>query len=377
MTRDIVIIGAGLAGSGLAAALSDLGWDVLLLERDRFPRHKVCGEFLSPEAQTTLQSLKLDAAVVGQRPVSIERVSLVSQRGRVVESPLPGPGWGLSRERLDHTLATAAQQRGVELWTETTVTRYEPCDNGYLVHATRQHKAVTIHTRVLIAACGRHTAAGLPPQASTRRRTQQGIGVKAHFEDLPAPATVELYFFPGGYVGVGPVEEGLVNVCLLAGYATFAGHAKQIPAMLDAVAKWNPAFGRRIAGGVLLPQTALAVAPVDAFRRATPWDGMGCVGDAAAMIPPLCGDGMAMALRSAEICAPLANAYLAGALTRNAWAALYSQQWQAEFAQRLRVGRALQRLLAAPGLAERLIRLGQVVPGLVKLLVRATRGAHP
>jgi flavin-dependent dehydrogenase len=175
---------------------------------------------------------------------------------------------------------------------------------------------------------------------------------------------------------VGPVEEGLVNVCLLVRYATFAGQTKQIPEMLAAVAQWNPAFGRRLNGGVLMPETALAVAPVDTFRRAIPWDGISCVGDTAAMIPPLCGDGMAMALRSAEICAPLADAYLAGALTRSAWATLYTNQWQAEFASRLHVGRVLQRTLAAPGLAEGLLQLGQFVPGLVRLMVQATRGPH-
>ncbi len=107
--RDVVVIGAGLAGSGIAATLAQQGWDVLLIERDAFPRHKVCGEFLSPESQASLHALGLYAAVAALDPCPVTNVRLVTQNGAIVEAALPGHAWGVSRYALDGALATAAQ----------------------------------------------------------------------------------------------------------------------------------------------------------------------------------------------------------------------------------------------------------------------------
>jgi flavin-dependent dehydrogenase len=371
---DVLIIGAGLAGSAIAIALAGRGWDVLLVERDRFPRHKVCGEFISPEAQTTLAALGLKEMVAGLQPAPIQQATLVTGQGKTLHVSLPGIAWGVSRYRLDAALATAAQQRGAQLCTETTVLGYEPTATGYTVHLRGKQGSGKVQARALIAAGGRHTLASLPPRARPPGRAQQRVGVKGHFGGVAMPAAVELFFFPGGYAGVSPIENGGVNLCLLADYAAFARAGRQIESMLDAVVHWNPALGRRLADGVLLPGTGVAVAPVDTGRPATPWDEIACVGDSAAMIPPLCGDGMAMALRSAELCAPLADAYLRGALSLAGWAEQYCRLWQGEFAGRLRTGRALEWALGQPLLANGLICLGQVAPPLASYLVQATRG---
>jgi flavin-dependent dehydrogenase len=92
------------------------------------------------------------------------------------------------------------------------------------------------------------------------------------------------------------------------------------------------------------------------------------------MIPPLCGDGMAMALRGAELCAPLAHDFLRGACSLDAWASAYSAAWHREFDGPVRVGRRLQALLGRPGLGSALLGLGSVLRPLPAWLVRATRG---
>jgi flavin-dependent dehydrogenase len=200
------------------------------------------------------------------------------------------------------------------------------------------------------------------------------VGVKGHYAGIAMPPTVELFFFPGGYAGVSPVEGGRVNVCLLASYSAFTQAGKRVETMLAAAATWNKALGQRLAGGCLLPETAITVAPVDVYRPATPWDGVACLGDAAAMIPPLCGDGMAMALRSAALCVPLAHDYLTGSVSLAGWASEYRRRWHVEFDQRLCVGRLLQRLLAIPLVSDQFVRLGRLAPGLAAYFVRATRG---
>lgn len=372
--HDVLIIGAGLAGSSLAAVLASQGWDVLLVERDHFPRHKVCGEFLSPEVQRSLQALGLHTDVAALTPAPVQQARLVTQTGRTVEMPLPGCAWGLSRYALDHALATAAEQSGAILWTGATVKAYQCTADGYVVQVRKGEEMLNVQTRALIAACGRHSQAALPPKERPLARHQQFVGVKCHYAGVTMPAQVELFLFPGGYAGINPIEQGRVNVCLLASYPAFAQAGKRVDKMIATAARANPTLGQRLAEGQALPETAASVAPVDTYRLAAPWDGIACVGDAAVMIPPLCGDGMAMALRSAELCAPLAHAFLQGALSLDGWAAAYQKTWHAEFDQRLRIARLLQRALNIPWLSNLGVDVGRLIPGLGAYLVQATRG---
>lgn len=372
-SRDVIIIGAGPAGSSLAAALVDRGWDVLLVERDHLPRHKVCGEFLSPEAQVSLRNLDLFEAVAALHPCAVSAATIVTQSGIQFTTPLPGQAWGISRFAMDAALATVATRRGVELWANATVRSFAEDAQGYTVRVGRHNRIETVTTRTIIAAGGRHTQPGLPPRSRPLARRQRAIGVKAHYRGVTMPAAVELFFFPGGYVGINNIEDGRVNVCLLASYTSFAQAGKQVGAMLAMIAQWNPAFGARLGDGQIVHESIATVAPVDPYRPARPWDGIACVGDSAVMITPLCGDGMAMALRSAELCAPLADAYLLGRCSRAEWTAAYQRDWHAEFDRRLRLGRVLQRCLSRPWLANHLLRLGRTVPALAAYLVRATR----
>jgi flavin-dependent dehydrogenase len=361
----------------MATALARHGWDVLLAERDRFPRHKVCGEFLSYEAQATLEALGLRQDVVRLAPTALTGATITTQHGSTIKIPLPGCAWGVSRYTFDATLATAAERRGAELCTRHVVQRIEPQHHGFVVHVQNEAGVVAIRTRAVIAACGRHTGPALPPKTRQAQRTPlrlQAVGVRCHYQRIEMPPVVELFFFAGGYAGVNPVENGCVNVCLMLSHDAFARAGRTIDGLLTAAQDWNPALRRRLTGGVMAPETAVAVAPVDLSRPAAPWDGVACLGDTAAMISPLCGDGMAMALRSAELCAPLAHQFLAGSLTLTEWKAQYVQQWHAEFDHRLRIGRLLQKLLTTPLLSALLVQTGRLAPGLARYLVRATRG---
>lgn len=380
MTHDVVILGAGPAGSTLAAVLGRLGWDVVLLERRNFPHHKVCGEFLSPESQASLQAMGLHAMVAGLKPALITRAKLVSPAGIAVQTTLPGCAWGLSRFALDDTLARAAQKYGVDLRSNITATAIHQTTGGFEVALRSRSGAETIQARAVIAACGRYSVSGLPPYRQSNqaqlRRSQQSralIGVKCHYEGMVMPAQTELFFFPGGYAGINRIEGGRVNLCLLTTPAAFARAGQSIGAICQAVARWNPALGRRLAGGHILPETGVAVAPVDLNRPASPWAGVPCLGDTAVMIPPLCGDGIAMALRSAELCASLAHGFLQEHLSLTDWQAAYQTSWHAEFDRPVRVGRMLQAILNRPLLSDAFMGLGRLMPWFVTTLVQATR----
>lgn len=370
---DVIILGAGPAGSSLASAVAKKGWDTLLLDRCRFPHHKVCGEFLSPEAQETLHRLDLYPAVKALSPCPINQVCLVSARGITAQAPLPGSAWGISRYKLDTALVAAAEQNGVEVRTGLTATAVQPVKEKFSVELRQKTGAATLRARAVIAACGRYTRPGLPP-ASSSNSGQLCVGLKCHYRNVLMPAQVELYFFPGGYAGVNPVEGGQVNVGLLVTQTAFDRTGKRVQSIIEKIScDWNPALGKRLSAGIALPETEAAVAPVYLDRPATPWDGIACVGDTAVMIPPLCGDGMAMALRSAELCGEPAHRFLTGELSLSGWQSAYQQAWHTEFDQPLRIGRYLQKASNLPLLLNGVIRFGHFFPWVVKQMVKATR----
>lgn len=375
---DVAVVGAGIAGSALAAALAQQGWRVTVIERDQLPRHKVCGEFLSPEAQQSLHALGLYPAVHAQQPVPLDAAKLISSKGQSLAIPLPGVAWGLSRFALDAALATAAVTQGATLRSETLVRSYTGTAQGYRLHCRHTAGEETISARALIMACGRQSSHELPPRPrpghqQTRRRY---VGIKMHFQALPMAAQTELYLLPGGYAGINPVEGGAVNLCALLDYPTFAAAGKGVLPAIAAMGEWNPPLAERLAGATPLPATACVIAGVDTGRQPRPWDEVACVGDTAAMIPPLCGDGMAMALRSAEICAGLADDFLRGKRTLTAWQAAYSQQWHHEFDRRLQLGQGVQWALGVPYLRSGLLWAGRLMPPLARYVVKATRGSE-
>jgi flavin-dependent dehydrogenase len=373
---DIAILGGGLAGSSLAATLSRKGWNVVVLERRNLPKHKVCGEFLSPETQGILQRTELYDTVAGLQPATMEHALLTAPAGVSLRLALPGTAWGVSRFALDAALLEAAAQAGAVVQTGVTALDIAAQKQGCAVSIRRGQAPETLQARAVIVACGRHPPAALrtPSEMESFKQHPKHIGIKCHYRGIRLSPQVELYLFPGGYVGLSPVEQGHNNLCLLATYQALTAAGGSVSSLLTAIRHWNPALNRRLEGGEIVPGSQVTVAAVDTARPALPWDNVARVGDAVTMIPPLCGDGMAMALRSAEICAPLAHDYLRGSSTLAEWSQRYSQQWHQEFDHILLVGRALQVCLMRPGLAESTLLLGNLLPMFAQQAVRLTRG---
>ncbi len=370
---DIAVIGAGPAGSSAAAALATLGWQVLLIERDRFPRHKVCGEFLSPESQATLDELGTFADLAALHPVQLKKVQLFSRQGSELVVPLPQMGWGVSRYAMDTALAQCAERRGATLWQESTATALSRSTGIHKLTIRRDGETIDVYARAVLLAGGRAVTAKLLAEPTAARTNRLNVGIKAHYAGASMPAQVDLYLFDGGYVGINPVESGAVNVCLLASYAAFAKAGRDPIGMIEWIAGQNPAFARRLHDTVLLQESVCSVAAVDTGLPSRPWNGVACIGDAATMIPPLSGDGMAMALHAAALCVPHADAYLRGAIDEATWERRYTTEWHRAFDRRLRAARSLQALLNSAA-GDLLLRAGKIVPLAANFMLRATRG---
>lgn len=373
--RDVIVIGAGPAGSCVAAGLAQRGWDVLLLEKDRFPRHKVCGEFLSPESQQSLAGCGLFEDVRTLSPHPITRALLVSQGGAEIRVDLPGTAWGVSRRSMDQALAQGAERHGATFREGQRVMGSIRKDQHYSVELS---DGVVEEARMVLFACGRHSSSSLPPHTALPARSKLHVGAKVHYRNLKPSQSVELFFFDGGYCGINSIEGGNANVCLLSTYRAFADSGRSVTEILKSAANANSALARRLADGSPVQESACAVAPVDVFRAPTVWaDGAPAVGDTAAMIPPLCGDGMAMALRSAELCTPLVHEFLKNCFDQPELHRRYASAWNREFSSRLRMGRWLQRLLDQGAMTEMIMGIGGRLPFLSAYLVQATRGTPP
>jgi flavin-dependent dehydrogenase len=370
---DAAVLGAGVAGAAAAKAVAERGWKTVLIDRGAFPRHKVCGEFLSPEAARTLDGLGLDDAVAALNPGAVVKARLIFGAGEPLDVPLPGTAAGISRYALDAALHRAALDAGAQVRTGTTVTAVVPEAFGYRVTWRSGKTNETLSVRAVIAAWGANPRAGLPGHRRLGAAGNGFVGVKSHFRGIEADGAVELYFFAGGYAGIVPVEGGRCNVAALLDRRAFPAAEPTVPGLIRAAAERSPPLKARLAGAEPVPGSQAAVAPVDLTRKPVAWTLVPHVGDAALMIPPLCGDGMSVALRSAQLCSGLADRYLRGEITLQAWRDEYAGRLLRECRGPLRWGRLLQRLAALPQ-AERLLpALGRRMPGLAVRLVQATR----
>ena len=380
---SVAIIGGGPAGSALAALLAAQGRRPILLERDNFPRPKLCGEFLSMEAQGLLARIGCMEEVKALRPVPLTRARFFSPSGHEAAFDLGAQAWGLSRTALDESLFRHAQKRGALAFEGAAVTRLTPMGEGALLEVTLRRSDGTVGVSRLraervVAAYGRRNGLDKTLGRADASRRRSFVGYKLHHKLRPGAnaaaasltGTVEIHLFDGGYCGVSVVEDGSVNVCLLAHERvlkpTDGTALRDLPAFLS---RLSPSLRARCAD--LLPAgEPLAAAQLDFSARTTGAGPILFVGDAAGMIAPLCGDGQAMALEGAVLLAELMAHGDAPTLARR-----WETAWRERFATRLRVGSGLQDLLIRPGPARAVVKLVAAWPGLAAPWIALTRGA--
>ncbi len=296
MKFDVAIVGAGPAGSTLAALLARRGAAVALIDRDEFPRDKLCGEFLSYDALPILQR----AGVQLDTP-QITRCRVVSRRC-VYELEFPKAARGVSRQLLDDLLFRTAVGAGAQPLTGSTAVDLFP------LTIERGGERQTIETRVIVGAWGRwgrfDTLLG---RRFVRDHSHRHFGFKRHYvERRPPPAahTIELYSYRGGYLGVSPVENGITNICGLVHASRLAGHKGKWQTFVDTIRSEEPRLDAMYSRFEPAQDGFLSSEPV-IFRARSPVErDVIMIGDASGIVDPLTGNGMAMAVQSAMLAAP-------------------------------------------------------------------------
>ena len=374
---DVVVIGAGPAGSAAAGCLAGRGRRVLIVEKDRFPRRKVCGDFLSASAAEALDVLGLRGEIEREAE-RIRRGTLAVAGGREIPFRLPEAALSLSRERLDARLASWAETQGAQSRFGALVHGIEGSPAGFRVRFSEGPNESQVEARHVVAAWGRW-------DAMDRARTPQGrhghlfLGWCREFapdEDVVPAGRVGLYLFPGGYCGLSRVEGGGVHFAGLVDHATRRRLAPGWDAVVAHARDSNRALDRAL--DRLTPSTDFKGAgPVYLEAKPPTKGGALMVGDAAGVVDPFSGQGLACALASGILAATTLEKGFSGALAWNDVPRAYAAAWKARFRKRFGWSAAFRHLVSRPGVARAAARWagGRLVRSAIRRLETGGEGA--
>ncbi len=363
-----MVIGGGLAGLVSALGLARAGLQVALVEKKAYPFHRVCGEYISNEALPYLRRLGVQISRLA--PARISRFMLTSPTGNALHAKLDLGGFGLSRYTLDHYLYELAQQQGVEFVLQQTVQQVNFDQNEFTTHLSN---GKSINAQVVIGAFGKRSNLDRQLQRGFFKARSPYVGVKYHIKyDFPRDL-IALHNFNDGYAGTSAIEDGKYCLCYLTTRDNLKKHGS-IPAMEQAILYRNPHLRSIFEEAEFLYPQPEVINEISFATKTCVENHMLMCGDAAGMITPLCGNGMAMAIHAAKIATDQTHLYFAGGRSRQELEQQYTLAWQNQFASRLRLGRTVQQLFGGPLLSEAAVGLLKTVPPAVRLIMRQTHG---
>lgn len=364
---DILIAGGGLAGLTCAIHLALEGLSVVLIEKEVYPHHKVCGEYISNEVLPYLRSIDADPELLS--PVRIDELRFTTATGKQLNTALPLGGFGLSRFRFDEFLYTRALQKGCLIITDQVTDIKGSIGNfEVLTHAGKRFAA-----EIVLGAFGKRSTLDIKLQRPFIQKKSPWLAVKAHYKGQHDSNVVGLHTFEGGYCGVSKVEHDVINICYLVQYQSFKKY-KNIEEHKQQVLYRNPMLKNTFEQAVCLFDKPLTISQVSFEHKAAVEDHILMIGDTAGLIHPLCGNGMAMAIHSAKIASELVTRYCNKEIDGETLEQLYSNEWNLMFRQRLNTGRYIAALLQKEKLSSWLTGVMVLFPGLLPLLIKKTHG---
>lgn len=388
---DVAIAGAGPAGTSAAIQLAMDGARVLLVEEKRFPRPKLCGEFISPECVAHFQRLKVSEEMLSAGGTSLTQTVFYSRRGHSVDVPSE---WfksgtnalGLSRSEMDHKLLERAKSAGVLVMEGSHAAglmRERGQVRGIRVkaaHVNGHSGGDEYRALVSIDATGRNRSLARHVEQTPGLRKRQRprlVAFKAHFENAEvAVGACEIYFYKGGYGGLSGVEGGVSNLCFIVSADDVRHYSSDPEIVLREVVMKNVRAAETL--NTARARTPWLSVSLEGFgkRALAPADGLLTIGDAAAFIDPFTGSGMLMALESGQVAAAAVARHLPSLREGGLFESLtnqYRAEYETRFNSRLRVSGLLRRAAFVPGLAESAILLCSTSSRLRRKLARATR----
>ena len=365
---DVIIIGGGLAGLTSAIHLTNFGFKIILIEKNEYPRHKVCGEYISNEVLPYFNWLGIE--IRDLKPSKITKMEFSTSSGKAISSDLPLGGFGISRYELDYYLSQKAIQNGCQI-IQDTATDIQFIDDEFFVTTLNNLK---LKSKVVIGAFGKRSTIDQKLNRNFILKKSPWLAVKAHYSGIFPDDLVGLHNFKGGYCGVSKIENNRINICYLVDYETFKEY-KNIEEFQSNIVYKNPHLKAILEKSKLLFEKPLTISQISFEKKGTVENHILMIGDTAGLIHPLCGNGMAMAIHSAKIASELVSDFLNHKISsRKELEEKYSKEWNTNFKSRLMIGRILSKILQMEKLASFLMQLLAILPFLLPKIIKRTHG---
>lgn len=365
--KRVIIIGGGLAGLVTAIQLARAKVRVQLFEKKKYPFHRVCGEYISNEVVPYLRTHNLFPNSFG--PSSITRFLLTSTDGNSAHLPLDLGGFGISRYAYDNWLFQIALSEGVQVHQQEEIVDVRFVKNNFEINS----QLAVYNSDVVIGSFGKRSKIDLAMGRSFVKKRSPYVGVKYHIKYDHPEGLIALHNFQDGYCGVSNVENGITNLC----YLTHRDELKRlgsIKKLEKTILYQNPFLKKIFENADFLfdqPETINEIS----FETKQPVENHVLMnGDAAGMVTPLCGNGMAMAIHSAKILSELVPQYCQDEISRPALESLYSRKWRQQFETRLWAGRQIQRLFGSTIASNLAVSLARNLKPVARYLISKTHG---
>ncbi len=365
---DYAIIGGGLAGLSLAIQLRKLNLNIALFEKENYPFHKVCGEYISLESWDFIESLGIPLSNLNLPLINELKIS--APNGNTIQHSLDLGGFGISRYTLDNMLYKVAINMGVSVFTGCLVTYID----GTCIKTT-QGEFFAIKT---IGSWGKRSKMDtqlnrnfLQPK---NRKLNDYVGVKYHVQaDLPSN-TIELHNFENGYCGISQIEEKKYCLCYLVHGSELKKAGGKIKQMEENTLMKNPFLKEYFTKFPSLYLKPLSISQISFEKKTQQENGIPMLGDAAGSITPLCGNGMSMALHASKLLAKQLEAVNNKQKSFDQALLDYQKEWKIQFSLRLKTGRIIQSLFGNSFRTNLFLGSVKPFPALINTIIKQTHG---
>lgn len=365
--KNIIIIGGGLAGLISAIQFARRGIFCTVVEKKSYPFHRVCGEYISNEVVPFLE--KLDLFPHQFAPPRIHQFQLSATNGRSAILPLDCGGFGISRYTFDHFLYVKARELDVNFLLNTEAEEVNFCGDKFFVKTS----SGVLESDLVIGSFGKRSKLDHFLRRDFVSRHSPYVGIKYHIRMEHPDNLIALHNFSGGYCGVSNVENGFTNLCYLV-HRDSLRKSGSIDALEKTVLCKNPQLKNIFENADFIFQKPETINEISFETKDAVHDHILMAGDAAGMITPLCGNGMAMAIRAAKLTTDLAIQFCQGSCSREQLEKEYETQWKKLFARRLWAGRKIQTLFGSETASAIAINLALHFKPLANFFVRNTHG---
>ena len=375
---DVAIIGGGLAGLALSIQLAKKNYRVILFEKEKYPFHKVCGEYISMESWDFLEGLGVPLSTLNL-PI-IDTLNLTAPNGNSFITKLPLGGFGISRYKIDNLLVTLAGESGAQILEETKVDDVRFNDDKFFIQYFSKKSAGVkqIEAIVCCGAFGKRSNLDVKWNrefiSKKNSRINNFIAVKYHIKTEWPANVIGLHNFSNGYCGISQIEEHKYCLCYLTTGENLKKSGNSIQQMQEIILYRNPVLKNIFSSSEFIFQSPVTISQISFAKKSLVENNVLLLGDAAGMITPLCGNGMSMALQSSKMAATLIDLFLSKKIDRNNMETRYLQLWRSHFSKRISAGRILQSFFGSVLLSNLFVGWFKVFPSLAKNIIKKTHG---